>query len=1059
MAMKRGYSKASSEAIMQNGGDGNTSPKSEDQRKRSVSEISQDSTASSLKTSPSPTDIPTPSPRSSPSPNSLKQNGKMGPRRDSSISGSSVGGLSRIPTIAKGSQLSMQSSFNLDLESARGTPVKSPDPPPANNSEIKKKILQAAKKNDSESLTRLLTEFPNADLTAVDENGKTALHYCANNGDANNADTLLSRGAQPNMVDKNGNTPLHIAAKKDAVEVIEMLAVNGALLDFPDSKSGQTALHYAVSKNFLSSVQILIFSGADTTIKDKLGKAPHMFCKSKEMRSLLAMNSSAALNFSMGEMMLQTVEIIGGAKTYCDRLDVHIDFASGAVGDKFSMMCRRQPIDFCDINFQFTASEEVISDVITYRVQRKGRKTLCMFTVPIYGQPLKTEEVVMKSNQGHNIVVSKVFEKDKVYYCDVSANLPELNAFVFVTRTKQESFTVSSDSTTITSEVNDNVKLILPKGTFEEPTTLLLQVTDPPNPDILESAEMKDVYSLTPFVTVQTENHVGPKQETHIQLPLPEEYGVGGSIKVFTSNVYEIDDISENSWTLLDTRCTVSKNVISFDARSFSLKVAVETKKDVSFEKLRPQVHSLFQRARKRDHSVSFLAMSRRLDESDSFQVAIECAPLDRVDTCKEFWVKEGFKDQRPKKSQSYIVKSKEQFVLFVKNLKLLGDSEDIKFQFHPRRRNFQCFTVETSQQVKKVSGQVQVMKILPNTDEDQNSETKRKTKSITNILITLSKEPDKDEEEEEEEEKEIETVAPPIVEAPKLVKPPAAKPITPSRNLLSSNEGPSEPTSRTSIAVLKEKSFDFTLSEKGDPSFKGFTDDKFLQGICKEMDEEWYKVAVLMGWNYADIERMVTENNPSQQELIWHFLLSWRSMCKTKDDLGLPVLVTALSKGGRKDLCTIITLDLRDWAKVEDNQKSKFYRWVIKAFNNSDLMNPGDYPPPLSDQFLVLLVDMTRCQIEILEPLGLTQKEIEKVMASKRYKSEDEKMLKMFIMAREKATLKKDFLKKLIKVLDQYGMRDATRWLIIACRKWLEDSEQSGDPFCEDVQNVIKSI
>jgi hypothetical protein len=43
-----------------------------------------------------------------------------------------------------------------------------------------------------------------------------------------------------------------------------------------------------------------------------------------------------------------------------------------------------------------------------------------------------------------------------------------------------------------------------------------------------------------------------------------------------------------------------------------------------------------------------------------------------------------------------------------------------------------------------------------------------------------------------------------------------------------------------------------------------------------------------------------------------------------------------------------------------------------------------------------VLLVDMTRCQTEILEPLGLNQKEIEKVMGSKRYKSEDEKMLKV---------------------------------------------------------------
>lgn len=112
--------------------------------------------------------------------------------------------------------------------------------------------------------------------------------------------------------------------------------------------------------------------------------------------------------------MLQTVEIIGGAKTFCDRLDITIDFYSGAVGDKFSMMCRRQPIDFCDVSFGFGASEEVISDVITYRVQRKGRKTLCIFTVPIYCKPLSTEEVVLKSNEGHALIVSKVFEKDKV---------------------------------------------------------------------------------------------------------------------------------------------------------------------------------------------------------------------------------------------------------------------------------------------------------------------------------------------------------------------------------------------------------------------------------------------------------------------------------------------------------------------------------------------------------------------------------------------------------------------------------------------------------------------
>lgn len=38
--------------------------------------------------------------------------------------------------------------------------------------------------------------------------------------------------------------------------------------------------------------------------------------------------------------------------------------------------------------------------------------------------------------------------------------------------------------------------------------------------------------------------------------------------------------------------------------------------------------------------------------------------------------------------------------------------------------------------------------------------------------------------------------------------------------------------------------------------------DDKFLWEFCKELDEEWYKVVVLMGWNYVDIEWMVMENS-----------------------------------------------------------------------------------------------------------------------------------------------------------------------------------------------------
>lgn len=65
-------------------------------------------------------------------------------------------------------------------------------------------------------------------------------------------------------------------------------------------------------------------------------------------------------------------------------------------------------------------------------------------------------------------------------------------------------------------------------------------------------------------------------------------------------------------------------------------------------------------------------------------------------------------------------------------------------------------------------------------------------------------------------------------------------------------------------------------------------------------------------------------------------------------------------------------------------------------AYSLMVLVSPVDYPPPLSDQFLVLLVDMIKSQMDIMEPLGLTQKEVERVMASNRYKGLDEKLLKV---------------------------------------------------------------
>lgn len=48
--------------------------------------------------------------------------------------------------------------------------------------------------------------YSNGKCFFVLQNGKTALHHCANNLDTDNTDSLLSHGAQPNTIDKVSKT-------------------------------------------------------------------------------------------------------------------------------------------------------------------------------------------------------------------------------------------------------------------------------------------------------------------------------------------------------------------------------------------------------------------------------------------------------------------------------------------------------------------------------------------------------------------------------------------------------------------------------------------------------------------------------------------------------------------------------------------------------------------------------------------------------------------------------------------------------------------------------------
>jgi len=101
--------------------------------------------------------------------------------------------------------------------------------------------------NQLELIRVLLLQNPKS-LEQTDKEGRTALHYAAEWGDANIVDVLLRAKCQVNGQDNKGNTPLHLAAAFGNSAVINLLMNHGANPKIENS-NGCTALQEAAAKN------------------------------------------------------------------------------------------------------------------------------------------------------------------------------------------------------------------------------------------------------------------------------------------------------------------------------------------------------------------------------------------------------------------------------------------------------------------------------------------------------------------------------------------------------------------------------------------------------------------------------------------------------------------------------------------------------------------------------------------------------------------------------------------------------------------------------------------
>ena len=130
-------------------------------------------------------------------------------------------------------------------------------------------VARAAKQNDAATVRSVIANGGYPDQT--DDEGRTAMHYAAINGNLQIIAILIKGGAKLDPKEKLGNTPLHMAADRNQVEATKLLLDAGATVD-AENKDGMTPLMVAANRGSIEIVQVLLAKGASVTKTDYTGR-------------------------------------------------------------------------------------------------------------------------------------------------------------------------------------------------------------------------------------------------------------------------------------------------------------------------------------------------------------------------------------------------------------------------------------------------------------------------------------------------------------------------------------------------------------------------------------------------------------------------------------------------------------------------------------------------------------------------------------------------------------------------------------------------------------------
>ena len=169
------------------------------------------------------------------------------------------------------------------------------------------------------------------DPNAVNKEGRTALHFAAENNYLECARLLLEAGASCDLATNSGRTALHCAVANGHVEVVCLLLEAGANCNLAGGQEGVTPLHSAAVHGHTEVVRMLLEAGASCELTTNSGVAPmhgavanghievvHLLLEAGASSEVVTTSGLTPLHCAVGNGHVEVVRLLLEAGTTCE---------------------------------------------------------------------------------------------------------------------------------------------------------------------------------------------------------------------------------------------------------------------------------------------------------------------------------------------------------------------------------------------------------------------------------------------------------------------------------------------------------------------------------------------------------------------------------------------------------------------------------------------------------------------------------------------------------------------------------------------------------------------